>query len=111
MENLKLALAFPLSLAMAYDEAKADGELTYMDLRLVLDPAMKAFPAIQALPEAWEELKQISDENRAQLHVWVKAEFDIADDELEERIENGLALMADLARYVAGWVPEKLEAN
>ena len=107
MENLKLALAFPLSLAMAYDEAKADGELTYMDLRLVLDPAMKAFPAIQALPQAWGELKDLSTHERDELYAWVKAEFDISDDELESKVENGLALMGDIAVYVAGWIPDK----
>jgi len=101
LENIKKVLAFSFSLAKAIDLARADGKIDYTDVQYLLAPAMKVVDAVAGAKQALAEIKDLSVEERAQLDAYIKAEFDISDDELEVKIEKGLALALHVAEFVA----------
>lgn len=101
MENIKKVLAFAFALGEAVDAARADGQIDYKDLPLLLDPVLKLGAAVDAAKLAAEELKNLTAEERAELDAWAQAEFDISNDELEVKIEKGLALALHVAEFVA----------
>jgi hypothetical protein len=104
IDKLKAVLAFPISLAMAYDLAKADGSVDYKDLPLLMGPSMKAIPAFQAATgDAFPQLKDLDAEENAQLQSWLKSEFDIADNVVEQRLEDAFEIMGRLAVFVASF--------
>lgn len=105
MENLKKVLAFPLAAFEAYEQANEDGELTYGDLVYLGEPAMKLFPALGALPEAWAEFKGATPEEMDEVKDWAKSEFDLEDDVLEKKIEDSVEALVALAKAITGWVP------
>jgi len=100
IQEIKDVLAFGLSLQKAYSLAQADGKIGTADLGLLVDPMMKLMPAIENIKDVPAELKDLSDQERGELSSWVKASYDIADDELEKKIEGGIDLMLHLAAFL-----------
>lgn len=105
MEAIKAVVAVPLSAGMAYDKAKADGKIDLKDAPLLVDVGTKIVAAFSHIGEFLGALKAVEtdDSKRAELNSWVAMTFDIADDKLEKRIEDGLKLAGDLAAYLLSW--------
>lgn len=101
LENIKKVLAFSFALAKAVDLARADGKIDYMDVQYLLAPALKITDAVSGAKQALLEIKDLSVEERAQLDAYIQSEFDIANEELEVKIEKGLALALHVAEFVA----------
>jgi len=99
-DSLKLILAFAMSMHKSYEGAQADGKIAVDDLPHLMDPMMKLLPAIQAAKNVPAEIKDLSDQERSDLMVWAKAEYDIADDVLEAKVEAGLAMVLHLASFL-----------
>lgn len=100
IEKLKSLLAFPMSLHMAYDKAKSDGSINFQDAPLLLDPVMKLMPMLAAVGGVIPELKDLSDAEKDSLYAWAKANYDIADDQVEAKIEKGLAVVLHVAQFL-----------
>lgn len=100
MEELKKVLKLPMSLHMAFDMAKADGKIDFMDAGLLIGPAMALLPAIQAYPSAVAQWKGASEEQKKEVYDWAKAEYDIADDMVEAKVEAGVSLVLEVGRFV-----------
>jgi len=104
MKHLKAFLAFPISLGMTYDKAMADGSVGLTDLPLLIEPSMKLMGVIESTPHVLSSVKDLNDEDRAELVAWAKSEFDIADDTAEKKIEDCLKLVLDISAYVLSFV-------
>jgi hypothetical protein len=101
--HLQNVLAAPLSFHMAWDKAQADGKVDLSDLPLLVEPGTKIPAAVTSLPHVWDAVKTLDEANSKKLNDWVKAAYDVADDEVEKKIEDGIALVMSLASYLAGW--------
>lgn len=100
VDGIKALLAFPLAVHMAYDKAKSDGTIDITDAAFLVDPLMKAIPAFQLVQQALDELKDLDETERGDVLAWAKAEYDIADDELELKVEKALGVALSIAEFV-----------
>lgn len=100
IKETKEVLGFIFSLAMAYDKAKADGKVGLADGALIIDPLMKAMPAFDKINEVGREMQDLDDAEKAELNAYIASEFNIADDAIEAKIEQGLAVLAPLISFV-----------
>jgi len=98
--GIKKVLAFPLSLHMAYDLAKADGKVDINDLGHLMKPGMTLAGAVPMAKQAYAELKDLDETERADIMQWAQAEYDIKDDVLEAKVEAGLKLAMDIALFI-----------
>lgn len=86
-DNVYEILSIPLALYMAYDKAKSDGKLDASDIQYLVGPLLRLPSAIDGADQALNELKSLDDESRAKCMAQLAADFDIADDVLEKKIE------------------------
>lgn len=94
-------LSFLLSVEAAFESAKADdGKITVKDAPLLLGPGMKMIPALDGVSKALPEVKSMTDEARAELLQKLKAEYDIADDKLEMKVEAGIDWILATAKFL-----------
>lgn len=100
VEGIKKVLAFPLSLHMAFEAANADGKINVADIGLLMNPVMKLTGAIPMAKQAFEEIKDLDEVERADIMQWSQAEYDISDDVLEEKVEAGIDLALAVAKFV-----------
>jgi len=99
-QALKDVLALPMSLHMMVDLAKADGKIDANDLGLVLAPVMKVVPFIKALKDAPKQMADLSDQERKEVHAWAKAGYNIADDEVEKKVEAALGVALHIGQFL-----------
>lgn len=99
MKNLKEILVFLFSMHMGIDKAKADGEMTTADLAFLIDPMTKAVPAIQDADQVKVEIEQATDQDFIDLKTFIRENYDIADDDLEKKIEDAVALAPMVAKF------------
>ena len=100
IEKLKVLLALPLSIHMAYEKAKLDGEINAADAGYAVDPMMKLMPAIASAKEAIPELKDLDPVEKAELMELIKADYDLADDILEAKVEQAFNVVLSIAVLV-----------
>lgn len=86
-DNVYEILSIPLALYMAYDKAKADGKVDASDIQYLVGPLLRLPSAIDGADQALAELKGLDDESRTKCMAQLAADFDIADDVLEKKIE------------------------
>lgn len=110
VDKIKAVLALPLSLHMAYEKAKADGKIDVADVALLMDPMMKLIPAISGAKEALEQIKALDEAERADVNAWVQQTYDIAEDELEFKIEAGIDVVLSIAKLVGLLTKEEAAA-
>lgn len=99
-ENLKKALKPFLDLHEAYDQAKADGTVDSKDLPLLVGPGLSFASGIPAMGAAVKEFKDLDSQERADILAWVKADYDIADDVLEEKVEAAFGLVLNIGSFI-----------
>lgn len=101
IQKIKDVLAFPMKLHMAFDKANADGKVDVSDLGLLIDPVMALPPMVNAVnKELVDQIQDLSDAEKAELHTWVKASYDVSDDKLEATIESALKLALEIASFM-----------
>lgn len=100
MKNTKEVLAFAFSLHMAIDKANEDGKIDIQDVGLLIEPVTKLIPAVQDIKLCKEELANATPEEKAELHAWVAATYDIADDKLEAKVEEGVNVVVAVATFL-----------
>jgi hypothetical protein len=94
--EVKSVLALALSLGRLI-ESLSDG-IGLGDIGALLSCAKKVSPAIGAFKSGLviPELKDLSDEEKADLKAFVSSEFDLQDDNIEFAVEKGLSIAIDL---------------
>lgn len=100
INETKEVLAFAFSLHKAYELAQVDGKIDLFDANLLIDPVMKLVPAIKDVKLVIAEFKDMDSAERAELDQWIKDNYDIADDELEAKIEKGFSVVLALGEFL-----------
>lgn len=96
-EILSTLLAFH----MAYDQAKSDdGKIDVKDIGYLVAPLSKLPAAITDAKLAIEEFKSLDDVSKGELMAKLKAEYDIADDVLEAKVEAGMSALLELGKFL-----------
>ena len=108
MENLnhvKNVLALPLAIYVAYDLSAADGKIDLGDLPNAMGVVTKLPAFASSIPHAVPAFKAVSEDESqfSNLKAWVSDEFDIADDEVEAKVEQGVKLALELGRFIVGF--------
>lgn len=96
IEETKDILAFVMSLGNAVGQSLDDGRMDITDLGNFLQVLTSAPEAISGSSQIAGELKDLSESEKEELLEFVKEEFDIPQDGLEEKIEKYLDLGARL---------------
>ena len=107
IQALKDVLALPMSLHMAIEKAGADGKIDLSDVGLLVEPAMKIGPFANGLKNVPKALKELSDADRADVMSWAKTSYNLADDDLEEKIEKALSVALHLGQFVGMLLPDE----
>lgn len=100
MKETKDLLKFLFGLAMAADKAAADGKFGLEDLGVFMAPMADAPAAFTGIKNMGAEFKNLTPEQAAELNVWIKANFDIAEDKIEAAIETGIQIAVQIAALV-----------
>lgn len=102
VDNLKAVVALGLHLGELIDSL-SDG-VGLSDIGPALRVAKSVKPAIDAVGggKLVAELKDLSDEEKAELKAFVESEFDISNDNLEQMIEKAIGVVVDLSDIVKG---------
>lgn len=98
VKNTKEALEFAMALGTAGGKSYADKKLSPSDAIYFYDTVVKLPAAIDDADLIISEIKDLSDEEKAELHE-VVAHLDLPDDQKEAFIEQGIKLAVDIAQF------------
>lgn len=99
VDNLKKVLAFSISLAEKVDDITQDG-WQWSDAVALFPNLVDAIGAIKSSKLAWEEYMDLDEDEQNDILAFVKAEFDIADDDLENVVESALSALVAIANLI-----------
>lgn len=100
IKETKEALECALALQKTLQKTMADGKISIWEIANFLSPFMKLGSAIENFKAIPAELKDLSAEEIEELKALFKAELDLEDDKLEAKINEGLALLLALGKFV-----------
>ena len=103
IDGIKEILIAGFALAQTTTLALEDGFQAFQDILAVAPQAMNVSTVIKKdLAQAKEEYNDLSDDERNQIIEFVKEKFDIANDEVEAKVEQvfKLLMVADETRVV-----------
>ena len=99
MKELTEIVDFGISLGNALGKSFENGKLDVGDTVHLWGVATTVAPAIKDSDEAWEEFKNRTPEQTADLIAHVKEKFDIPQDDIEEAIEDGIDVSFRVIKY------------
>jgi hypothetical protein len=101
MKNTEKALEVLLDTGMKVVNAlEDDGKIDFGESIGIAMKGINLIGVFKTLPEIREELKTITPEKVANLVEIFKTKFDLPNDELEQKIEQGIEVLASLAVMV-----------
>lgn len=100
MKDIQEALSAALGFLMAVELAKADGKLELVDIAHFASPLLKLPAAVEGIGNVVEQFKNATPEDRASVITALSAEFDMANDVLEAKIESGLEWLMATGKFV-----------
>lgn len=98
-EKLKVVLKAVLHLANAVDEVTQDG-FQVTDLVALLPNLLDGVSIIKNGKDALAEFKELDVLEKQEVLDFVKAEFDIADDKLEDVVETALGVIESVSELI-----------
>lgn len=107
IESLKKLLSLGLELGNAVGVSLEDGKLSFDDLSNFMGVLGKVGPAVEGFANVQKEIKDLTVEEIRELNRYVTDNFDIPQDELEGRIEQGMTLAVALYEYVKPFLKKK----
>lgn len=99
-ENLKKLIKFGLDITKQIAEALKDGKVSTAEIFSFLPQLMQVPGVVKSWPDIVAEFKDLSTEDRADLHTYFAGEFDIPNDKVEVFIENALLQAISLIKLV-----------
>lgn len=97
IENLKKVLAATLHLANRVDQVTQDGFQPLTDLVALLPNLVDGVSLIKNGKDALAEFKELDATEKKEILAFVKAEFDIADDKLEDVVETAFEVIESVS--------------
>lgn len=90
IDNLKKLIKFSLDLTENISTALADGKVTTTEIFGFLPELLQVPGVVKSWKDIVAELKDLTPDERLDLHAYVADEFDIPNDKVEVFIENAL---------------------
>lgn len=90
IDNLKKVIKFACDFTNQAVKSLEDG-WQWLDAASFLDEMMQVPGVVKALPAVKQELADLSETEKTELHAYLVAEFDIPNDKLEGFIEDAVA--------------------
>lgn len=103
IESLKSVLKLGLALGNGIGKAMEDGKVDLTDIVYLMGALQAAPAAFLAVDKVQAEAKDLDASEMAELVAYAKAEFDLADDELEKKIEKSLEAGLVIYQAVMLW--------
>lgn len=100
MNELKEALSFIFLLASAIEKSLEDGKASLSDVPNFISPFIKAYAAFNGFNNIKAEIASMDDAKKAELLEWAKKEFDLSNDEVEQKIEYAMGIILNLAQLI-----------
>lgn len=85
-ENIKKFVGLGFNFGEQWVVAMADGKFDVLDSFGFLDELMSIPVVLKSSKEALAEALDLTAEERAEINTWAKAEFDIPNDQVEEKV-------------------------
>lgn len=99
-QNLYFVIGFALTLGNTLAATLEDGKLRFFEIFQFL-PSLRDLPeAVKLAPEALEESKQLSEEDRDQLLSYFRDRFNLPNEGLERKIESGFSVILHLHEFI-----------
>jgi hypothetical protein len=92
IDKLKLVLGLGFSFGEQIGLALEDGKINFADLPGFIGVFAQVQPVIAEGKEALAQALDLDAEERTELNAWAQAEFDIANDAVEAKVEAALDL-------------------
>ncbi len=106
-QNVYEVLSMPLSLYMAYEKSKSDGKIDVSDIQFLMGPIMKLPSVITGAKSSLDEFKSMNEQARSSCMSRLCAEFDLADDQLESKIEASVKWILATGELMGAFKKEK----
>ncbi len=96
MKSLKDVLHFAIQLAQAVDAAKRDdGKFTVKDLMFLLVPLSALPDAVVGFKDAAKQWESATDEQKAELIVWINESFSLKHKKTDKHVKAALAILVN----------------
>jgi hypothetical protein len=106
MATVELKALVSLGLSAGELLAGLSDGVGFDDVTKLIDVARKAGPGLAGAKLAFDEYKNMSDAEAADLEAFVVADFDIKDDAVESVIEQALKVVIELHELVKLFAPK-----
>jgi hypothetical protein len=103
LKETKEVLDFVISLGEALASSLEDGSLTVSDMINFWEPVSSVASAVDGFEDVLTEIQSLTGDDLEHLADYIEDEFDIHDDDLEQRIEDGLDVAVKLLKFVAAF--------
>jgi len=103
IDKVKLALALGFSLGEQIEKAMEDGKFNLSDLPGFIDEFMQIQGVVESGKDVLAQALDLDAAERAEINTWAQAEFNIANDELEAKIESALDLAISILMAKKVW--------
>ena len=104
IKETKEMLAAVFTLGNAVGKSLEDGKIGFDDFANFIPVLPKLGTAIANSDQIPKELKDLDKEEVEEIKAFIKEEFDISNDALEEMIEKGLDLIVTLYYFIKGLI-------
>jgi len=104
-------LTFVFALVKAIESAVADKQITVSDIPLFLDPLLKLKDAVEDYDQIPVEFMLANAQEAEALKVWVKENFDVESDKVEELIEDAFSIILDIWLVINKYKTKKVDGN
>ncbi len=100
IKEIKELVKFVIEFGEAIDLAMADKKFEMSELSLLIAPLMQVGPAFEGLDKIGGELKDLSEEEAAELVAYVRDELELSNDKIEFVIEKALELGVTIYEFI-----------
>jgi len=104
IDNIKTGLKAVFAVAEAFENIMDDDKVSISDIRHIVPLIPKVVGAFGVIDEMGDEYKDLDEAELDELHIWIKEEFDLEDDAVEAKIEEGLALAVRLGKLIKDFI-------
>jgi len=97
MEHLKSGLSAIINTAMTIDKALEDKRITALEWAQIVIKSIGFWRVIKNIEPIRQEFQSLTPEAKAELSQWAAQNFDLRNDQLEEKIEKALTIAVELS--------------
>jgi len=108
VKELKELLKFVIEFGESIDLAMADKKFEVSELGLLIAPLMQVGPAFEGFDKLGAEIKDLEESEMIELAAFVREEFDLQNDKIEEVIEVALDLGVRIYGFIKLFAKEEV---